>query len=615
MLREHFNGLKCLTTRLLAAGAFLWVTGTSAQVVKAADPPHWWAGLATDTLQLLMRGEDLHRMEAVTVSDPALSASVKKLPNRTYALVELYGMRKVAPGKLTLRFGQKKLSYLIKPKPTVEPQGLDPTDRMYLITPDRFANGNPKNDAFPHMEETTANRSEPYARHGGDLAGIIQRLDYLADLGQTALWICPLPENNQPRTSYHGYAITDHYRIDPRFGDLEEYKTLAAECRKRNMKLVMDVVYNHVGSNHYLFRNPPDSTWFHFFPEYQQTNYRAATWFDPYASEYDKKLMRNGWFDRHMPDVNQDNPDCARWLIQNSIWWAAETGTDAFRIDTYAYPDQRFMAQLGKEMRRNFPRFFLFGETWVHGPQVQSWFSDDNPFRQFRTWQQGLTDFQFYFAVKEGLTREPDWAAGIARLYYTLAGDYLYKHPEHLVTFVDNHDEGRYYGMIGKDFRKYRLGLTLLYTLRGIPCLYYGTEVLMESTDGHGKIRQDFPGGWAGDREDYFSASGRTGEVARAHELVRQLNRLRAEHPALSIGKLIQFAPAKGAYAYARLLEDDRFLILVNASSQPVSFDPKQLAEIIRDRTTAVNALSGESVSVAEALKLPPWESLILKLN
>lgn len=570
--------------------------------------------MQSDTLQLLLQGSKLDKVREVTLSDPTLKVVRKALPNSNYLLLEVVGMRTAKAGTWEISLNKRKVSYTIKAPYSVRPRGLVATDQMYLITPDRFANGNPANDAFPKLAEPQVNRNEPYGRHGGDVQGIIDHIPYFKELHQTALWINPLLENNQPEASYHGYAITDHYRLDPRFGSNQDFGNLVSQLHANGMKMVMDVVYNHVGSNHYLFRSPPDSSWFHFFPTYTQTNYRATTWFDPYASAADSERMRNGWFDKHMPDLNQQNPDCAKWLIQNSIWWVAEFGVDAYRIDTYAYPDQQFMAKLGQEMRREFPGFFLFGETWVHGPQVQSWFSDDNPRRAFRTYQHGLTDFQLYFAIKEGLTREPDWSSGIHRLYYTLAGDYLYDHPEWLVTFVDNHDEGRYFGMVGKDFKKYKLGLTLLYTLRGIPCLYYGTEILMQETDGHGKMRQDFPGGWPTDARNAFTSSGRTEEENRAFELVKTLTHLRAEYPALSTGKTIQFAPNNGAYAYARMDEGARFMVFVNGSSKPVSFTTAYYDEVLNGQRRVTDALLGSAVELGEKLELGPWEVLVLQL-
>lgn len=603
-----------MSVRFFIGGLLLLAHASMAQKVERIDPPHWWAGLQSDTLQLLIKGSKMDRVKEVSVPNSTLKIIRKPLANANYVLLELVGMRTVEAGTLDIRLNNKRVPFTIKPKYTAEPKGLSAKDQLYLITPDRFANGNPANDAYPSMTEPVANRTEPYGRHGGDVQGIINHIPYFKELNQTALWINPLLENNQPEASYHGYAITDHYRLDPRFGTNQDFRVLVDQLHANNMKMVMDVVYNHVGSQHYLFLSPPDSSWFHFFPTYLQTNYRATTWFDPYASQADSDRMRNGWFDKHMPDLNQQQPDCAKWLIQNSIWWVAEFGVDAYRIDTYAYPDQRFMAKLGQEMRREFPNFFLFGETWVHGPQVQSWFSDDNPRRPFRTYQQSLTDFQLYFAIKEGLTREPDWSSGIHRVYYTLAGDYLYNHPEWLVTFVDNHDEGRFYGMVGKDFNKYKMGLTLLYTLRGIPCLYYGTEILMQETDGHGKMRQDFPGGWKEDARNAFVPAGRTEEENRAFDLVKALTKLRRENSALTTGKTIQFAPNNGAYAYARMDEQSSFLVFVNGSSKPVAFTTSYYDEVLHGQRTLTDALLGSAVELGATVELGPWEVLVLKL-
>lgn len=593
-------------------------------LVNRIDPPYWTADSDGDTLELLVAGLDLNDIQDVTSDhQKATVLGFEHAENDHYLYVSVFISPTTTSEPVSFQFngGRRSTSFDWEIRPwTEQKRGLSATDYLYLITPDRFANGDASNDAFEDMNETTVDRTEPYKRHGGDIQGIIDHISYIQNLGITGLWISPLLENNEAQASYHGYAITDHYAIDPRFGHLADFETLVKVAHERNMKMVMDVVYNHFGDQHYLFLDPPSADWFNQWEEYTQTNYRATALMDPYASDIDKKRMSDGWFDHHMPDVNQRNPHVAKWLIQNSIWWIDQMGIDAFRIDTYAYPDQKFMAELSRLLLERYPDFFIFAETWVHHAPTQYWFMGENVDRRFVSNLQSVTDFQLYFAIKEALTSPPGWSSGIAKVYYTLAHDYLYDDPYRLVTFVDNHDEGRFFGMIGEDMRKYKIGLGLMLTTRGIPCLYYGTEILMKSTNGHGNMRQDFPGGWPSDTINKFEESGRTAQEQEAFAFLEHLGQLRRESVALNDGELRQWAVNGGTYAYVRQAKDEQFLILVNLDDKPATVDFTQYDEVLEGHRQfevqgSTDFKTGEVVHFERHLELAPNTIHILEVS
>ncbi len=540
-------------------------------VVERIDPPHWWVGFSNPTLELLVKGENI-------TSDVKLNAAgvtirqIIQPENTHYVRIILEITPSAQPQNMELTFynGKSKtvIGYALEQRDYGNKalMGLNPADFIYLITPDRFANGNPKNDVVKGMNEKIVDRNGPYKRHGGDIHGVLDKLHYLKELGVTAVWINPLVENNQPEWSYHGYAITDHYAIDPRFGTLEEYRNLVNEMHKHGLKMVMDVVYNQWGDQHYLFNDLPEADMVHQFETYTQTNYRAEALHDPHASKLDREHFSDGWFDKHMPDINQKNAIVQAYFIQNAIWWIEEFGIDSYRIDTYTYPDQEFMSVLADRIDKEFPQFFMFGETWVHGIQIQNYFIEDNKNRlPFNSNLQSVTDFTWYFALEKGIHEKTDWSTGISRLYLALTGDYLYKHPENLVTFVDNHDIARWYGHCGEDMTKFKIGIGLLMTSRGIPSLYYGTEVLMKATDGHGLIREDFWGGWREDSVNKFTPAGRTALENTGFNYISMLANFRKNSQALTWGELTQFTPKDGVYSFIRHAKNgQKVLVLVN---------------------------------------------------
>ena len=473
--------------------------------------------------------------------------------------------------------------------------GLDASDLIYLIFPDRFANGDPSNDRLERMQDQSLDRGAMFDRHGGDLQGVMDHLDYLESLGVTALWLNPVWESNQPEESYHGYAPTDLYKIDARLGTNDEYKELVDLCHDRGIKVIKDIVYNHWGDQHWIYKDLPDSSWVNFWPEFTRTTYRAPTLLDPHVAASDRKRMTDGWFDHHMPDLNQRNPHLANYLIQHSVWWVAHFGVDAFRIDTYAYPDQLFMKDLAERMSLEFPGFFCFGETWVHGTPVQAWFTDESGVH--RAWESGLqsvTDFQLHYAINKVMDENDGWTEGAARLYYLFAKDVIYKDPNSLVTFLDNHDLSRVRSILKEDERKLQVALGLLYTARGIPQIYYGTEIgLKNYADPDGKVRQDFPGGWSEDSLNYFESENREGLEKRIFDYTAGLGQYRKANPDLFKGDMTQFVPVNGVYFFIREGGGKQLLVVVNPgnvdrnfqfSSAGSEFKGNQIKEILNPK-------------------------------
>lgn len=564
--------MKTLKFKLFLALFLVSTSGRMSAQDLTVEPPYWWTGMRDHTVELLIYAQHIGDRTPTIHHHGVHIGRVTRTQNTSYLFVELHLSADCQPGVLQLHFiGINDTlihNYTLKARSEMAQgaSGLSPSDLIYLIFPDRFSNGDPSNDVIAGMNDQRLDRSELFHRHGGDLQGIIDRLDYLDDLGITALWINPVIENDQPSESYHGYAATQLYRIDPRFGTDEEYRTLVSEAHRRGMKIIKDIVYNHWGDRHPFYADIPDSSWFNFWPEFTRTTYRATTLFDPYAHPAERQKFSEGWFDHHMPDLNQRNPQLANYLIQHSLWSIGHYGVDAFRIDTYAYPDQLFMRELTQRIRDEFPRFFCFGETWVHGTPTQAWFSERNgTLKGFDSQLQSVTDFQLYYALQDALNQPFGWTEGVSRIYYTLAKDVLYRDASRNVTFLDNHDLSRIYSVLGEDPEKLKMAIGFILTTRGIPSLYYGTEIgLKNFADPDGKVRQDFPGGWSDDLVNKFEASGREADEQRLYTYVRTLARYRREHSALFSGSLVHFVPENGIYVYFREGGGKRLMCVMN---------------------------------------------------
>lgn len=623
--------------RAVAALAFALTLGApaSAQQITRVDPMNWWVGMKSPELQLVVYGPEIGTSTDVDLDAyPGVALTGTDHPaNKNYLLLSLHVSSEAKPGKLKLRFsgGKKKVAYEYELKarrdPKTRAQGVTAADVVYLIMPDRFANGDPKNDVVKGTRDEHINRDSLLTRHGGDLAGIRQHLDYFQDLGINTLWMTPVVENDQPRESYHGYAFTDYYRVDPRLGTNQEYIDFVAECHRRGLKVIQDVVLNHAGNGLWLYRDMPDKSWFHQWPEYTRTTYRDPVLVDPHASDADRKQMSDGWFDKHMPDLNQQNPTVARYLTQNALWWIETAGIDGFRLDTYAYSDLAFEKKWGEAVLGEYPTLGMFGETWVQGVVNQAYFAENtlaDPPHGFKSNLPGVTDFQLNYAINEALNREPGWTEGILRLYYTLQADFLYKDPLRNCVFLDNHDISRYFSNVGGNVTKYKTALAWMLTTRGIPQLYYGNEIGMKNSTrpdaknrGDLQVREDFAGGWPGDPRSAFTAAGRTPEENDLYDYTKKLLAYRKTHPEVQTGKLMQFVPQDGQYVYVRY--DDAghaTLVVMNGTGKEATVKLARFAERTQGYKAGQDVVSGEAVAdLNGTLTLPAWGIRVVELK
>lgn len=550
-----------------------------AQHINRCDPPFWYKNMGQYKLQLLLYGDSVHLVKIKIKGGPRFLRESTGI-NPGYRII--YVSIKPGQGDFTIETylnGRKcKFRYAVKEKP--QPGAMiSAADRMYLLMPDRFASGNDSNDNAAGMLER-ADRNALHGRHGGDIAGISNNLEHIKNLGFNALWMTPLLENNQPSQSYHGYACTDHYRIDPRFGTMEEYLKLAEKSRNMGIKWVPDVVYNQVGNEHPLYKKLISKGWFHFRDTFFRSNYRVAALSDPYAAQSEVRTMQEGWFDHHMPDLDQYNLDVQRYLIQNTLWWVATTSASGLRIDTYPYSASSFLFQLNLDLKKAFPGLFVFGETWEHTLAAQSVFAP-NKFSNSNGLPDAVTDFQFCFGLHQALNEPFGWNTGLSRLYYLMASDYVYQRSEMLVTFADNHDLNRMHATFGKNISKTKMALGLMYMCRGIPCVFYGTEWLMTDTGAHGAIRRDAPGGWKDDSKNGFSNDGLSTEQREMFDYIKSLAGIRERFAALfAYGHRTQYIPNNGMYTFFIEGERDVIGVFVNQSDKPQQIDTRRYPDI-----------------------------------
>lgn len=588
-------------------------------------PTHWWAGMKEPRLQLILHGTNI-QANSFSLAYPGVRlVKVHKPENKNYVFIDLLISASARPGTMKIVTknpgGSGSISYVLKPrrkgKGTAYAQGVTSSDFMYLIMPDRFSNGDPSNDRIAGMRDLTFSRDSMYYRHGGDLQGVINNLDYLQELGVTSLWLNPVLENDMQRTSYHGYAFTDHYKIDSRFGGDTAYQRLIDEMHRRGMKMVQDAVYNHVGTYHWFVQDQPMKDWLHQWPEYTNTTYKDQVLFDPYASQSDYKRMSDGWFVRSMPDLNQNNPFVANFLIQHALWTVEEFGIDGWRIDTYAYNDLDFMNRCNKALLDEYPKLTIFGETWVHGVINQSFFVRNKYAIKYRSNQPGVTDFQTLWGITDAMNKDFGWTDGVNRLYTTLAQDFVYADPMQNVVFLDNHDLSRFYSEINEDTARYRMSIGWLLTTRGIPQWYYGAEILMKGrANPDGWVRMDFPGGWPGDSVNKFTAAGRTAAENDIFNYTKALAHYRKNSSALKTGKLMQFVPEDWVYTYFRYDDKQTVMVVMNTSKDEKTIQLDRFAERTKGFTRARSVANpAETFSLSGRWTLPGKSIRIVELG
>jgi glycosidase len=560
------------------------------------------------------------------IADGIILKAVHHPENKNYVFLDLIIEKTAKPGVRTLSFGPPasafKFNYELKArrpgKGTAFAQGVTSQDFVYLLMPDRFSNGDPSNDKIAGMKDQSLNRDSIADRHGGDLQGVINHLDYLKDLGVSTLWMTPVIENDMPHRTEHGYAFTNHYKIEPRLGGAAMYKKLSDELHKRGMKLIQDAVYNHVGLNHFTVTDPPMNDWLHQWPSFTQTTYKDQVLFDPHASTADQKKMSDGWFVSQMPDMNQGNPFVANYLIQHAIWCVEEFGVDGWRIDTYAYNDLPFMNRCNKALTDEFPKITMFGETWVHGVPNQSYFCENNYTVPFKSNLQATTDFQtLFYGIQPALNEKFGWTEGVNKLYTTTAQDFLYKNPMREVIFLDNHDLPRFYSVVNEDMAKYKMALAWLMTFRGIPQLYYGDEIIMPglTTPADGWVRLDFKGGWPEDKENKFTAAGRTAKENEAWNYLRTFAHFRQNSSAIKTGKLMQFTVEDGVYVYFRYDDKQTVMCVMNTNEEQKTIRLDRFAERMQGFTKAFDVATGTTFTLEPNLSIGGKYLLVMELR
>jgi glycosidase len=617
------NNLKWLACCIfLLAGAY----GAKAQLpaLERIEPSSWWVGMNNPMLQLIVHGKDIAAYEVHMKYSGVKLVQVHKVENTNYLFLDLQISSAAVAGKFAITFtkpGAKQLSYVYELKKrtiaTNRNQGVTSKDLVYLVMPDRFANGDKSNDIVAGMRDHSLNRDSMYYRHGGDIQGIIDHLGYLKELGVTALWCTPEIENDEAHASYHGYAVTDHYKIDPRYGTNELYKSLVDQCHAMGIKVIKDVVHNHCGLEHWFIRDMPMKDWVHQWPVYTQSNFRDLAVMDPHAAAIDRKTMLDGWFDYHMPDLNENNPYVQHYLTQNHIWWIEYAGIDGLRLDTYPYNDAIYMAQWAQDVKAEFPSLSIFGETLVNSVLEQAFFTEGNTVhRGLDTHLPGVTDAQVKDAIYEALNGKEGWVDGVDRLYQTISFDFAYKDPTKNLIFLDNHDMSRFYSMVGEDINKYKAGIALLLTMRGVPEIYYGTEILMKNfSNPDGLVREDFKGGWPGDSVNKFSRGGRSVKENEAFDYVKKLANYRKSSAALQTGKLMQYIPRHGVYVYFRYNDSNSVMVLYNSTDKEAQVATTDYNERLRGFNSAVQVVDNQLISDLATLAVPAKSTLVLELK
>ena len=626
------------------------ISMNAANKIDRIEPTDWFVGMKNPQVQLMVYGKDIRTADVTTDYPGVRIDSLVRLDSPNYLLIYM-NVKDAQPGTMNLRFSGKgvkqTVKYALKARKMrgEDHKGFTNADVLYMLMPDRFASSGTDKSKIKGMLPYSINRNEPSLRHGGDINGIRQHLDYFNDLGVTALWFTPVLENNSPdngkQSTYHGYATTNYYRVDPRFGKNDDYSALIEEAHAKGLKVVMDMIFNHCGFDHPWVKDMPTKDWFNYpewlYPEnqarnkktntidgaatvndkYLQTSYKLTPVLDPYASQVDMKETVDGWFVPTMPDLNQRNHHLMTYLIQNSEWWIETAGIDGIRMDTYPYADRTAMAHWMEVLDEEYPNFNTVGETWVTEPAYTAAWQKDSKLSDQNSYLKTVMDFAFYDRVNLAKNEETDgWWNGFNRIYNSLCYDYLYKDPSHVMAFIENHDTDRFLGN-GQDTLALKQSLALLLTMNRIPQLYYGTEVLMNGTkqitDGH--VRRDFPGGFPGDKHNAFTKEGRTKEENQMFSWLSRLLHWRQGNELITKGKQTQFIPVDGVYVVARSLNGKAILTVLNGTSHQKKMQVARYAEIIKSTTTAKNILTGRNIDLTKDVTLQPRATMILEIG
>lgn len=597
-----------------------------ASLVERVEPSNWWVGMEWSELQVLLYGDSIGHLEARVESEAVRVQRLVRVENEAYLFVYLKIADEAKAGAVEIGLweGEKKVASVPfrldeRLEGSAERKGFDSGDAIYLIMPDRFANGDSGNDLVEGMGDAP-DRSDAYGRHGGDLAGLTAHLPYIASLGMTAIWLNPVLENKMPESSYHGYATTDFYRVDSRYGSNSDYREFVDAAHREGLKVIKDIIPNHCGSGHWFVQDPPMSDWLNFGGEYVNTIHRRTTVQDIHASERDRRDHADGWFVASMPDLNQRNPLMADYLIQNAIWWVEFAGLDGIRVDTYPYPDRDFMADWSCALMREYPNLNIVGEEWAVDAAIPSyWQRGKNNHDGYISCLPSLMDFPLQSALVRSLKREGHaYESPWVPVYETLAMDFLYPDPWNLVTLLDNHDMDRFLAQVSEDEALFRLGLIFLATTRGIPQVYYGTEIGMENSEApgsHGAVREEFPGGWPGSDVNAFTGEGLTSKAAELQAFVRKLFTWRRGAEVVHNGRLMHFAPLDEVYVYFRYTEKGAVLVALNLGAEGIPLDLERYSERLEGYHKGLNVLDGQQYTLADGLTVPGRGALVLELK
>ena len=620
--------INCIARFCLLA-MFLIQANLHAQItLEHVEPGNWWVGMKNPALQVLVHGTGIGATTPQVQYPGVKIVKVHRADSKNYLFIDILIDKNTKPGTFSLEFkkdGKTQASYpynlAARAMPADQIRGFDASDVVYMITPDRFANGNPENDVVPGMRETKVDRKAPGGRHGGDIQGMIDHLDYISDMGFTAVWPNPLLENDMDAYSYHGYSITNHYKVDPRFGTLDDYKALATKARAKGLKLIFDGVINHIGLNYWWMQDLPFKNWVNSLDTFGYTNHRRTVNEDPYASQADKNSMTKGWFAPTMPDLNAQNPFLSTYLIQNSIWWIETLHLGGIRQDTYCYSDKTFLQNWSCSIMQEYPNFSIVGEEWTLNPLIASY------------WQQGKKNSDGYtgclkstmdFPLQSSLVKalkepeDPNFSKGMCNLYEALANDIVYANPNALLVFGDNHDMDRIFTQLDQDYGLARMALTYLLTIRGIPQVYYGAEIYMDNTGypgNHGVIRSDFPGGWKGDAVYAFTGQGLLQVQQQYQDYLKKLLNWRKNNPVISNGATLHFAPVKGVYVYFRYNATKTVMVIMNKNADPVNVDTKAFAEILHGKSTATEIATRISVRLQDPIPIFPKSAMVFEID
>ena len=593
--------------------------------ISRIEPPCWWVGMKNPELQIMVYGPGIGEAH-VSVDYPGVRLKeTVKTENPNYLFLYLDIEEDAAPGRMDLSFetagGTMVREYELLSRSTKPgAMGFSGADVLYLITPDRFANGDPSNDT---LEGARVDRSRSGGRHGGDIRGVTDHLDYIFDLGVTAIWLNPVQKNSA--NSYHGYAISDFYAVDPRFGTMDDYVEMIDKAHEMGLKVVMDMIFNHCGSAHWWMEDLPTSDWLNVNNEFVQTNHQKWTAVDPHAAPSERSGFTDGWFNRGMPDLNQRNPLLATYLIQSSIWWIEYARIDGIRQDTHPYMDLQFGADWCNAVLTEYPDFNIVGETWYPvGSGFPAWWQRGSKLNPVDTGLKTVMDFNLAFIVPDAFNEANDPSDGASKglfnIYVSLANDFLYEDTENILIFLDNHDLSRFARKDDSGLDKYRQGVAFILTTRGIPQIYYGTELLFTGTknEGDGIIRKDMPGGWQGDERSVFTSEGRTDMENEAWNYMSTILNWRKTSEAVKHGDLIQYAPLReygDCYVYARIKGDETVLVVLNGSDKATELEMGRYSDVIRDYAAGTDVVTGQTFFLTEKLPVPARGAYILELH